>query len=171
MDASALKETLQSVIKGEVSDAEDARRVAARDTSLFERVPALVCYPQDAADVRAIVKVVGEAHKSDPSVVLAARAAGTDMTGGPLTTGVVISFTEHMNHVLNVARLRHNVGHPMSYIAGYAYTEPGVYYRDFEAATLNKGLILPSYPASRELAALVGIVANNAGGERSLSQG
>ena len=173
MDASALKKKLQEVMKGEVSDAEDARRSASRDTSLFERMPALVCYPTDAADVSAVVRAVGEAHESDPSVVLAARAAGTDMSGGPLTTGVVISFTEHMNHMLNVAPLRHkNKGGLTSVIfCGYAYTEPGVYYRDFETATLAKGLILPAYPASRELAAMGGIVANNAGGERSLSQG
>jgi len=46
-----------------------------------------------------------------------------------------------------------------------------VYYRDFEKATLEKGLILPSYPASRELCAMGGIVANNAGGERTLKYG
>ena len=50
-------------------------------------------------------------------------------------------------------------------------TEPGVFYRDFEKATLEKGLILPSYPASREIAALGGIVANNSGGERTLEYG
>ena len=43
MDASSLKAKLQKVMKGEVSDTEVARRVAARDTSLFERMPALVC--------------------------------------------------------------------------------------------------------------------------------
>lgn len=174
MDASALKQKLQAVMQGEVSSEEGARRSAARDTSLFERMPALVSYPANAADVSAIVKVVRQAHDAgDEGAVLAARAAGTDMTGGPLTTGVVISFTEHMHHMLNVAPLRHtsDVGRLTSHIAGYAYTEPGVYYRDFEAATLAKGLVLPSYPASREFAAMGGIVANNAGGERSLCLG
>ena len=91
-------------------------------------------------------------------VSLAARAAGTDMSGGPLTTGVVVSFTEHMNHMFEVGD-------------GYAVTEPGVFYRDFEKATLEKGLILPSYPASREIAAMGGIVSNNSGGERTLKYG
>ncbi|OGG76397.1 hypothetical protein A2950_00490, partial [Candidatus Kaiserbacteria bacterium RIFCSPLOWO2_01_FULL_55_19] len=89
---------------------------------------------------------------------LAARAAGSDMSGGPLTTGVVVSFTEHMNKVLEVGD-------------GYAVTEPGVLYRDFEKETLKKGLILPSYPASREIAAMGGIVSNDAGGERTLEYG
>ncbi|HVW71955.1 MAG TPA: FAD-binding oxidoreductase, partial [Candidatus Paceibacterota bacterium] len=54
---------------------------------------------------------------------------------------------------------------------GYAVTQPGVYYRDFEKQTLAKHLILPSYPASRELCAMGGIVANNSGGERTLEYG
>src|ERR1051326_6049904 len=103
MDVGALKAKLQQAIKGEVDDSEGARRQAARDTSLFERVPALVCYPTDAADVAAIVKTVREAHDAgDAEAVIAARAAGTDMSGGPLTHGVVVSFVKHMNHMLNV---------------------------------------------------------------------
>lgn len=168
MDAHSLKEKLSAAIRGEVTDSEDARRAASRDTSLFERMPSLVCRPASAADVAAIVTVIRQTHDAgDTSAVLAGRAAGTDMSGGPLTTGIVVSFTEHMNHVLNVVALKHTEDGEK----GYAYTEPGVYYRDFEKATLAKGLILPSYPASRELAAMGGIVANNAGGERSLAYG
>jgi FAD/FMN-containing dehydrogenase len=173
MDAGSLKAKLQKVMKGEVTDTEDARRTASRDTSLFERMPALVCHPADASDVAMIVKTVRQAHEAgDERAVLAARAGGTDMSGGPLTTGVVISFIKHMNKVLNVVALRHrDVGRTTSYIAGYAYTEPGAYYREFEKATLAKGLMLPSYPASREIAAMGGIVANDSGGERSLAYG
>jgi FAD/FMN-containing dehydrogenase len=55
---------------------------------------------------------------------------------------------------------------------GYAVTEPGVFYRDFEKATLAKGnQILPSYPASRSIAAMGGILNNNSGGERTLEYG
>jgi FAD/FMN-containing dehydrogenase len=80
------------------------------------------------------------------------------MSGGPLTTSVVLSFTQHMNRVLEVG-------------TDYGVTEPGTYYRDFEKATLEKGLLLPSYPASREIAAMGGIVSNNSGGERTLEYG
>ncbi|MFA6503324.1 MAG: FAD-binding oxidoreductase, partial [Candidatus Paceibacterota bacterium] len=101
------------------------------------------------------------------------RAAGTDMSGGPLTTSVVASFTRHMNHMGEVhlaARHPSNLGvSPPS--DGYAMTEPGVFYRDFEKATLAKGLLLPSYPASRTIAAMGGIVSNNSGGERTLKYG
>ncbi len=153
-----LKKALEGRVRGEVTDEEGARREASRDTSLFMRMPELVVYPEDAADVSAIVKEVGRAREAGATVSLAARAAGTDMSGGPLTTGVVVSFTKHMNKVLEVGD-------------SFAVTEPGVYYRDFEKATLEKDLLLPSYPASREIAAMGGIVANNSGGERTLEYG
>ena len=54
----------------------------------------------------------------------------------------------------------------------FAVAEPGVYYRDFEKATLAaNGRILPPYPASRELAAIGGMIANNCGGELTLRYG
>ena len=158
MNAEDLKNALTSAVRGEVSADEGARRAASRDTSLFMRMPELVVYPKDAADVSAVVKEINNARSAGALVSLAARSAGTDMSGGPLTTGVVISFTEHMNHMGEVGN-------------NYAITEPGVYYRDFEKATLQKDLILPSYPASREIAAMGGIVANNSGGERTLEYG
>ncbi len=158
MEFTDLKGVLQKVIRGEVTDEEGARREAARDTSIFERMPELVVYPKDAADVSTIVKEISRARSTGADVSLAARSAGTDMSGGPLTTGVVVSFTKHMNNMGEVGD-------------NYAVTEPGVYYRDFEKATLDKGLIMPSYPASREIAAMGGIVANDAGGERTLKYG
>src|SRR3989344_3876643 len=164
-----LKNALASVMKGEVTDDEGARRIASRDTSLFERMPELVVYPEDPPDVSELVRVVGAERKRGADISLTARAAGTDMSGGPLTTGVVVDFMKHMNKITEV-KLRYepkfNFGND-----GYAVTQPGVFYRDFEKATLEKGLILPSYPASREIAAMGGIVANNSGGERTLEYG
>jgi len=166
MHTTDLKNALADVMKGEVTDDEGARRGAARDTSIFERMPALIAYPKDPHDVSELVRVVGAERKRGADISLAARAAGTDMSGGPLTTGVVVNFMKHMNQMGPVRQAQgEEVGD------GFAVTEPGVYYRDFEKATLEKGLLLPSYPASREIAAMGGIVANNSGGERTLEYG
>jgi len=63
----------------------------------------------------------------------------------------------------------------MNHLRGFsgkrATAEPGVFYRDFEKETLKRNLLMPSYPASRELCALGGIVANNSGGELTLAYG
>jgi FAD/FMN-containing dehydrogenase len=158
MTTDDLKKALTSVVRGEVIDDAATLKKDSRDTSLFMRMPQLVVCPVDATDVSAIVKEVGRAREAGADISLAGRSAGTDMGGGPLTHGVVISFTEHMNHIGEIGDT-------------YATTEPGVFYRDFEKATLKKNLILPSYPASRNIAAMGGIVANNSGGERTLEYG
>ena len=116
-------------------------------------------YPKDADDVSALVRTVAGARKDGIRASVTARSAGTDMSGGPLTDSVVAVFTKYMNRIVEVG-------------SGYAITEPGVYYRDFEKATLLEGgQILPSFPASRELAAMGGLVNNDSGGERTLEYG
>ncbi len=179
MTTEELRNALAGAMRGEVSDDAETLKKLSRDTSLFTRMPELVVYPEDANDVSAVVKEVGRARAAGADISLAARSAGTDMSGGPLTTGVVVSFTKHMNRVLEVVS-RVEAGLPRGYTPdlaveqphdGYAVTEPGVFYRDFEKATLEKGLMMPSYPASREIAAMGGIVANNSGGERTLKYG
>lgn len=146
-------------MKGEVLDDAKTRALFSRDTSIFTKTPEIVTYPKNADDVSALVRTVVGARKDGINASVTARAAGTDMSGGPLTDSVVAVFTKHMNQVLEVGN-------------GYAVTEPGVYYRDFEKATLAEGRqIMPSYPASRELAAIGGIVNNDSGGERTLEYG
>jgi FAD/FMN-containing dehydrogenase len=61
--------------------------------------------------------------------------------------------------------------HIVSVENGVGTAEPGVYYRDFEKETLKQNLLFASYPASRELCAIGGIVNNNSGGEKSLEFG
>lgn len=162
----ALIDTLKKELRGDVSNTPDERAKYARDTSLFERTPSLVVYPKDADDVATLVREVAKAKEAGEDVSVTARAAGTCMSGGPLTRSVVAVFTKYMNTVREVSLRQGD-----TLTSGYAVTEPGVYYRDFEKETLAKGLILPSYPASRSLCAMGGIVNNNSGGERTLLYG
>jgi FAD/FMN-containing dehydrogenase len=154
-----LRERLARIIKGDVLDDTVTLKKYSRDTSIFERTPKVVVFPKDRHDVTAVVKYVHEAKSRGEDVSIAARSAGTCMTGGSLTDSISIVFTKYMNRVLDVG-------------PDFAVTEPGVYYRDFEKETLKKsGMLLPSYPASRELCAMGGIVSNNSGGELTLKYG
>ncbi|MDB5189242.1 MAG: Oxidoreductase [Parcubacteria group bacterium] len=154
-----LKSRLAKAIIGDVTNDSATLMKMSRDTSVFTRTPSVVVYPKDAKDVSALVKVVSAAKATGEDVSVTARSAGTDMSGGPLTHSVLAVFTKYMNKVIEVGD-------------GYAITEPGVFYRDFEKQTLAKGdQILPSYPASREIAAMGGILNNNSGGERTLEYG
>ena len=100
----------------------------------------MVVKPKNTDDVKSLVRFVSEHKLSTPSLSLTARAGGSDMTGGPLGESIILDLTAHMNKALRVE------GSPP-----HAIVEPGVFYRDFEKETLKKGLLLPSYPASREL--------------------
>lgn len=149
-----LLEALRGYFKGDVRTDKKTLKSFSRDTSLFERTPSLVVYPRNSEDVSFLVQKIADLKMQGEDISLTARSAGTDMSGGPLTNSVVAVFTKYMNK--------------MSLDGEFALSEPGVYYRDFEKQTLQKGLLLPSYPASRSIAAIGGIVANNSGGERSL---
>lgn len=149
---------LRSRIKGDVSVDEGDREKAARDTSLFYLKPEIVIYPKDKEDIAAVVSYVHEQKMKGADISLTMRAAGTCMTGGPLSQSIVVDTTKYMNTVTEVTDT-------------HATTEPGVFYRDFEKKTLEKGWLMPSYPASRELAAMGGIVSNNSGGEKTLTYG
>ena len=154
-----LRDRIAPLITGDVSDNGELLLKYSRDTSIFERRPSVVVFPKDADDVASIVKFVRDARAKGENISLAPRSAGTDMTGGPLTDSIALVCTKYMNHVLEVR-------------GDEATTEPGVYYRDFEKETLAKsGMIIPSYPASRELCALGGMISNNSGGELTLKYG
>lgn len=154
-----IEEEIKSFFRGDVASDEATRATYSRDASLFEIMPRLVVFPRDAEDIKKLVAFVAQKKKKGENISLTARSAGTDMTGGPLSESIVVQYTKYMNHLEKVDA------------SGYAITEPGVYYRDFEKETLRQGLIFPSYPASKELCALGGILANNSGGEKSLIYG
>jgi len=150
----SLRDDLATLIRGDVSTDTDDLAKHSRDTSIFQILPRVVVYPKDPADVAATVR-----YAHDTGIPLAARAAGTDMTGGPLTDSIALSFTRYMNHISLVG-------------PDFVITQPGVFYRDLEKETLTvSNAIIPSYPASRELAALGGMIGNNSGGELTLRYG
>jgi len=151
-------EEIKNIIKGEVSSGEKELDSHSRDASIFEIKPKLVVYPKDSEDIKNLVKWVDKNKDSDKELSLTARSGGTDMSGGTLNNSVIVDFIAHLNRINDVGN-------------DYVVVEPGVFYRDFEKETLKKNLLLPSYPASREICTVGGMVANNSGGEKSLRYG
>ncbi|MCA9327388.1 FAD-binding oxidoreductase [Candidatus Saccharibacteria bacterium] len=154
-----LKTALQKYgFMGELDDSPEAIEIASHDASMYELRPQIVARPLDSADVQRLVRFIQKYKKDNPDLSLTARAAGTDMAGGAINDSIIVDFVTHFTKV-----------GPIN--ATSAVTQPGVYYRDFEKETLKKHLLMPSYPASRDMAAMGGIVANNSGGEKSLEYG
>ncbi|OGH12904.1 MAG: hypothetical protein A2776_00280 [Candidatus Levybacteria bacterium RIFCSPHIGHO2_01_FULL_40_10] len=153
-----LLEELKQSIKGDVATDEATLTEHSHDASIFEVKPRVVVFPKDQNDVEALVSFVAKNKSSSSDLSLTARSAGTDMSGGALGENIIVSFGKYFNKtpVIN---------------GDVATTEPGVFYRDFEKETLQRGLIFPPYPSSREICAMGGILNNNAGGEKSLQYG
>ncbi|MBI2594975.1 MAG: FAD-binding oxidoreductase, partial [Candidatus Colwellbacteria bacterium] len=167
-----IRDRLRAVVRGEVEDDEETLTRYSRDASLFEIKPQAVVFPKDTEDLKSLVEFVSEEKKNNPKISLTARSGGTDMTGGPLGESIIADFTKHFNGPVEIEAGLPAVSASVATSAkGAALAEAGVYYRDFEKETLKHNLILPSFPASREIATLGGMAANNAGGEKTLAYG
>ena len=153
-----LSEELKKIIKGDVDATDETREFYSHDASLFELQPQVVVFPKDAEDVQAIVQFVAEHKKDVPNLSVTARSRGTDMSGAAINDSIIMDTSRYMTAATDVS-------------AENATVQPGMMYKDFEVETLKYGSILPSYPASRELAGMGGIVNNNSGGEKSLEFG
>ncbi|OGY31163.1 MAG: hypothetical protein A3C02_03955 [Candidatus Andersenbacteria bacterium RIFCSPHIGHO2_02_FULL_45_11] len=150
----SIKQDLQPLVHGEV-DVDDASLThASRDASIFSVRPKAVVHPLNIDDVQAIVKY---ATRND-GISLTVRSGGTDMSGGALTDSVVVDMASHINRIGEIH------GNSLE-------IEPGAFYKDMEKKTSAKNLLMPSYPASKNICTVGGMVNNNAGGEKNLQYG
>lgn len=149
---------MSSKINGDIYTDENTLYNFSHDTSLFEVLPQAVIFPKNVEDVKKLVKFVAENKKSHPSLSITPRSAGTDMSGGAINDSLILVFEKYYNEIGEVN-------------GDGIKVRPGAYYRDFEKMTLKKRKLMPAYPASRDLCAVGGMVANNAGGEKSLIYG
>ncbi len=148
----------QTGFEGDIDDSQETRQAYSHDASLFELVPQVVVSPKNSHDLCRLVEAVNECRGEIPKLSLTDRAAGTDMTGGAISQSVIVNFRKHFTKIENVSE--HS-----------ARVQPGVLYKDFEVETLKHKALMPTYPASRDLASVGGLVNNNSGGEKSLEFG
>lgn len=146
----------------------------AVDASIFRIVPNGILTPKDTKEVEEIVQYVNnnnlQINKDSKlkKLTLTPRAAGTCMSGGPLTDNLVVSFTEHMHGHGQVEFVSFKEKNNTKF---YIEVEPGLYHRDLEKYIKKNNLMFPAYPASKDLCAMGGIVNNNSGGEKNLKYG
>lgn len=147
-------EELKSIIEGDISNDEETLEIYSEDKSIFKIKPRVVVFPKNKDDIK---KLVNFARKY--KISLTPRSAGTDMSGGAITDEILVVFTKYLNHFeINKEEKK-------------AIVEPGLYFRDLERELNNYNLMFPVYPASKEICALGGMVANNCGGEKTLKYG
>ena len=163
MEAFDLKEELKKIIKGDVVDDAPTIEEFSRDASVCRVVPKIIVRPKDVEDIKALVRFVSSYKKDHPEaeapLSLTMRSGGTDMTGGPLNDSIIVDMTAHFQGIV-----------------GWKSEEtisvlPGTFYRDFEKETLSHGRFMPSYPASKNICTVGGMVSNNSAGEKTLTYG
>lgn len=149
----SLKDVLQKIVRGEVFDDSETLTAYSKDASFFQIQPQAVIYPENAEDIKKLVKFATD--NPDQHLSLTIRSGGTDMSGAAINDSLILDMTKHFNKILKIDQ-------------DSAVVQPGVFYRDFEPETLKKDLLLPIYPASRDLCTLGGMVNNNSAGEKTL---
>ncbi len=126
----------------------------SRDASVFEITPSAVLYPKNADDIsRAIL--YARAQKMPISI----RAGGTCMTGGSLTSGLMLNMTRYMTDVGIDPHVQ------------TAKVSMGAMFRDVESVAASHKLMFAPYPSSHLICGIGGMIGNNASGEKSIRCG
>ncbi|PIR87767.1 MAG: FAD-binding oxidoreductase [Candidatus Harrisonbacteria bacterium CG10_big_fil_rev_8_21_14_0_10_45_28] len=159
-----LKGEIGKIIEGEVSDDKETLKLYSQDASIFELTPEVVVAPKNKEDIKKLVQFVA----SQGEASLTVRSGGSDMTGGPLSESIVVDMNKHLNQIFEIKGIekRSEGGEP-----AYVIAEPGVWYRDLDTQTRRMDLYLPTYPASKDICTVGGMVANNSGGEKTPAYG
>lgn len=176
MNYELIKNELGQILAGDISI--DIKELTERsiDWSLFKIMPDMIVYPKHPSDIQKLVSYVNDWNSNHKEkLTITARAAGSGMSGGSLNHSIILDVTRYLNHFKEIIpgdfgsqTHRENFSFP---IIGKATAEPGMMYIPFEEKTLAQGMIMPTFPASRKLCALGGMVANNGAGEKSLKYG
>ena len=154
-----MKEKLQNIgLAGEIDASDEARELYSHDASMFEIIPEVVVHPKTTEDVTKLVRYVADNKEANPTLSLTARSAGTDMSGAAINDSIIVNFNTHLTQLIRIDE-------------NEAVVQPGMFFRDFDVETIKFDRMLPSYPASRDLCTVGGMVNNNSGGEKSLEYG
>ena len=152
----------QHNFRGEMSDLLEERELHAYDESIFYIRPELVLYPRDVRDVQIAASLASTLTTPTNSIHLTPRAAGSGLSGGSLNNSVVVNTTRHLTTIHAHRRNGEEV---------FFEVDPGVYYRDLEKEMDVQGVYIPSFPASKDLCTVGGMVGNNAAGPHSFRFG
>lgn len=158
MDLPNLLDDLKQNFKGEITTLEQDIEHYSRDASIFQIAPQAIVFPNDVADVQALVKFVTSNKSAQPGISITPRGGGTDMTGGSINDSIIVDTTRHFNHISDLTNTS-------------VRTESGVMFRDLEVKLLAQNKIMPAYPVSKAWVAVGGMVGNNCGGEKTFQYG
>lgn len=151
---------LKKVFSGEIETDIAKREQYSHDASMFEIVPQAVVTPKDASDVEALIKLVADQKAKIPDLSMTARSAGTDMSGAAINDSIIVDFKKYFTNIEVIDEHKK-----------ITRLQPGVMFKDLDEQAKKKNVLMPTYPASRDLCTVGGMVNNNSGGEKSIEFG
>jgi len=136
----------------EVKQDETTLERYSTDMSRYHVKPKMVITPRTERDILDIIQyAIGSGHP------ITARAAGSNLSGNALGTGIIVRFNE-MDRILSVEGNR-------------VWVEPGLVYDRLNEMMEDKGLFLPYHVSSSKFCSIGGNVATRASGLRSIKYG
>ena len=126
----------------------------AVDASIYRLTPKVVVLPESEDDIDRIVD-----YAVRQGVPLTARAAGTNLTGSAIGTGIILDVSK-MNRVLEVNDTEK-----------WARVQPGIVLAELNKQLLKHKLMFGPDPSSGEMCKLGGMLANNSSGPHTLRYG
>ena len=144
-----LAQYLNQHLLGEVATDDSVTNKFATDGSILTIQPEIVAFPRRTNDIRKLLRFAWQLAEKGHQLPVAARGAGTNITGAALTNGVVVSLTEHMNKLLEYDPKQRLVR-----------LQPGVRVGELQNALFLQGVTIPALQGIDESATIGGVIAD-----------
>ena len=154
-DTLALVEDLKRHVTGEVRFDEMTRALYSTDASIYQIQPIGVVLPTGEEDVIAVVETARR-H----GVPVLPRGAGTSLAGQAVGRAIVIDFSKHMRHVLEVNAEE-----------GWVRTQPGIILDELNRHLASHRLHFAPDPSTSNRSNVGGALGNNSCGAHSIVWG
>jgi FAD/FMN-containing dehydrogenase/Fe-S oxidoreductase len=154
-DPAGLAAALRRAGLADVDHSARRRAEYSSDASNYRIVPAVVAFPRHADEAAAALGVAREF-----GVPVTSRGGGTSTAGNAVGAGIVLDFSRHLNHVVQVDPETRT-----------ATVQPGTILDDITAVAARHGLRFGPDPSTHARATIGGSLGNNACGSRALKYG
>ena len=154
-DLGEVERLLADELDGEVQFDDYTRHLFSRDASMYSITPLGVVFPRHADDVAATVRVANRF-----GIVVTPRGAGTSLAGQTIGPGIVLDFSRHMRHIIDVDP-----------VARTARVQVGVVQDELNRAAAPFGLMFGPDTSTSNRATIGGMFGNNSAGSGSVRYG
>ncbi|HJU06167.1 MAG TPA: FAD-binding and (Fe-S)-binding domain-containing protein [Nitrospiraceae bacterium] len=139
---------------GKVKDDVSSRTAYAVDASIYKITPTAIVLAETDGDIQRVME-----YAVDTGVPVTPRAAGTNLTGSAIGTGIILDISR-LNRILELNREER-----------WARVQPGLVFAELNRRLARHNLLFGPDPSSGDMCKLGGMLANNSSGPHTLRYG